>query len=794
MCEDRKGLSTVANVASSRRLRALLKWPAALRLSIATVLAIGMLPGGAGSAWAQPAPYIAPVIPAVPVVPTAFDITGFLQEATLDVTNAICKPSDPRLAGGTVTLNGQKVIIPCNTILQMPAYTMAYADLFKPGSGQTAQDITPNNQTGLALTDLIGSVSNATVPATQPGLLTMPIPDATGSTRTRYSGSLPSYEIHIVGNVVSGQYIAGLVFISQQSLNSGQGVISCIDYNAGEMQVGGVPVDPSVAPFGCPSPTPPGATRVRLNDAIGRFGKSHAPVGGCAGKSDCVEEVGFDPRFTPDTDNPTVHSASAYPMCIPRVNPFIAGAVDPECPQSNRPIAPNCKSYAPVLGLPAFPVPNTGYCMTYVMDPPNAPVPAGVTGSCPGSDPLCPTDPTKQVPFEIGDNITFLGTLKADSSGTYVSAHTVNANLGIYTQPNTPPAYTTVEVILAGTDGRPVAGLNQETTGRVKFVGFTTDVTALVDLYALDQDPVTGVVSERLLGTQNALFTPLLGRFRTPVNNNGAFLPPTRNYRAVSRNMCAATTGPGSPCNLEGGPRQRPVANGLIAGQYLLPNFQFIFAENLTFGQPLVPNNLQDLPFLFCGSGPLDGPGTRSPVVGQLDPAPWAPPMDDPIFYKTLCPSAKSVGASRVFPPVVGLRDVLSIFTATWDNRTGKGKVNLTVTSSRSPAPAGMFMVATLTNANLRADVPGSTTNPITTELVLASNSPAAPTACPSAAPCWQLLAPGYIVDPSGQNGNGIPTLVPPTLISVRSSLGGLAATETITVLPCFPKKRVSCL
>ena len=396
------------------------------------------------------------MIPVVPLVPSAFDITGFLQEATLDVTNAICKPSDPRLAGGTVTLNGQKVIIPCNTILQMPAFTMAFADLFKPGTGLTAPDITPNNQTGLALTDLIGSVADATVPAAQPGLLTMPLPSGTsGAARTRYSGSLPSYEIHVVGNVVSGQYIAGLVFVSQQSLNASQGVISCIDYNTGEMQVGGVPVDPSVAPFSCPNPIPPGVVRVRLNDAVGRFGKSHAPVGGCAGKPDCVEEVGFDPRFTPDTDNPTVHSASGYPMCIPRVNPFIAGAVDPECPQSNRPLAPRCKSYDPVLGISPFPVPVTGYCMTYVMDPPNAPVPAAVTGSCPGSDPLCPTDPTKQVPFEIGDNITFSGTLKADSSGTYVSAHTVNANLGIYTQPNMPPAYVFVEEVIAGTDGRP---------------------------------------------------------------------------------------------------------------------------------------------------------------------------------------------------------------------------------------------------------------------------------------------------------------------------------------------------
>lgn len=780
-----------------------------VRRAAAALFAIQVLTMGTGSALAQPAPFIAPVIAAVPIVPPQFDITGFIQEATLDTSNTICKPIHPRLAGGTVTLNGQKVTIPCNTILQMPAFTMTWADLFNPGSNLAPLDITPVGQTGMALTDLIGGEIEDTVSHKKAGLLSMPIPDWSNSgKKTRYSGALPSYEIHISGNVVSGQYIAGLVFVSQQALNAGQGVISCIDYSTGEMQVGGVPTDPTALDGAnavittCPSPAPRGVTRVRLNDTIGRYGKMHAPVGGCAAAaaaagvsvSNCVEQPGFDPRFTPDTDNPTVHASSGYPMCIPRVNPFVAGAVDPECPQSNRPLAPNCKSYAPASSIPAFPQQTTGYCMTYLMDPPAAAVPAGVVGACPGSDPLCPTDPTKQVPFEIGDNITFLGTLKADTNGTYLSAHTVNANLGIYTQPNMPPVYTSVEVVLAGTDGRPVAGLNQEVTGRVKFVGFTTDVTSLVDLYALDQHPITGAITERLIGTQNAVSSPLLGRFRTPVNNNGAFLPPTRNYRAISRTMCAATTGPGTLCHLNGGAPQTPVANGLIAGQYLLPNFEFIFAENLTFGQPLVPNNFQDLAFLFCGSGPLDGPGSNSPVVGQLDPAPWAAPMDDPIFHSTLCPTANAVSAARVFPPVIGAGDVLTINAATWDNRVGKGKVNFIVTSSTSPAPAGMFMVATLSNAALAPTVPGSTANPISSEMVQVSNSPSTPAVCPTAAACWQLLAPGYIIDPAGQNGNGIPTLVPPTTISVRSSLGGTNTTSTIKLLPCRPARRTTCL
>ncbi|WP_299794886.1 hypothetical protein [Ramlibacter sp.] len=738
--------------------------------------------GAAQHARAQADPFIAPAIPAVPLVPAQFDITGFIQEATLDTGGAICKATDPRLAGGTVTVNSHRIVIPCNTILQMPAFTLTWADLFRTaGNPLVPTDIVPPGQTGLALNDRIGAVPGATVPATQPGLLTAPTPG------TPYSGSLPSYEIHVVGNVVNQQYIAGLVFISQHALNAGQGRISCIDYSTGEMQVGGMPVDPTVAPFGCPSPTPAGVTRVRINDTLGRYGLAHAGPGGCSGRTNCVEEVGFDPRFTPDTDNPTIHAATGYPMCVPRVNPFSAGAVDPECPQSNRPLAHNCRDFSE-FGYGPFANPAVGYCTSYLMDPPDATAPAGVT--CPGPDPTCPRDPMKQVPLEIGDNIIFNGTLKSDANGVYLSAHTIAANVGIYTYPTTWPSYTFVEEVLAGTDARPVAGVSQEATGRVKFVGFATDAFSYVDLFALDQDPVTGAVTERLLGTQSPIATPLIGRFRTPANNNGAFLPPTRNYRAVSRSMCNLTSGGGSPCTPENRTTVR-AGNGLQAGQYLLPNFQFIFAENLQLGEALVSNNLQDLPFLFCGSGPVDGPGTGSPVAGQLDPTPWAPPMDDPIFRSSLCPTARAV-STRVFPPVVGTPDVLTVTTSTWDNRQNKGKINLIVTSSADPAPAGMFVQATLVNTNLSPGVPGSTSNPIVASMVLGGATPIAPAVCPTSSPCWQLLAPGFIVDPTG-NGSGQPSLVPPNEIFIRSSLGGTTSTAAILALPCAPTKRVTC-
>ncbi len=60
-------------------------------------------------------------------MPPQFDLTGYIENATVDPTFAQCPNlpvKDPRLAGGTVTINGQIIIVPCNTILQMPAFAI----------------------------------------------------------------------------------------------------------------------------------------------------------------------------------------------------------------------------------------------------------------------------------------------------------------------------------------------------------------------------------------------------------------------------------------------------------------------------------------------------------------------------------------------------------------------------------------------------------------------------------------------------------------------------------------------
>ena len=221
-------------------------------------------------------------------------------------------------------------------------------------------------------------------------------------------------------------------------------------------------------------------------------------------------------------------------------------------------------------------------------------------------------------------------------------AYTIANRVGIYTTPGIMPAYVTIEMELQGTAAFPVGNIAQEATSRIRVIGFSTDPSNLIDIYALDVDPQSGEISERLLGAANPSGPPVVGRFRF-LPAIGAFYPPTREFRVVSRTLCGD---PSQPCKFDN--RADLTANGIYAGQYHAPNFEFIFAENLTMGDAVVPANLQDLAFLYCGSGPLGTPtaGNHGPVVGQLDPAPWAYPMFDPFFASWLCPSVKSVNTA----------------------------------------------------------------------------------------------------------------------------------------------------
>jgi len=574
-----------------------------LQTSFRAVLLGALL--GASGAQAQAAGSIAS--------PTAqFDMTGFIQAATTD--NSRCPAiTDPLLWGGTVKLNGITMVVPCNTVIQMPANTVSWAMLFPQAGVAPEEGVLPVGSNTAGLNGLPGGPATGTT-----GLALADVnPLVPGS------GPYPSFEIRAVGNIVplpnpvtgvlEKQYVIGLVApVSQQGANSGFGIINCIDYANGFIYAGGDPAQPCVLASGAPN-----GTRLQINDPVGRWGLMHSP----------------EPLFSADFNNSTVTTGTGYPVCVPRVAPNgTPDGGDPQCPAGNR----------PVNGDPRFPVDPFlaagAPLKTFTMPPPPLPLFSTLGVTCPavpvpGAPPCTPTpsvtaappvfpDARFQVPLMVGDTITWAGTLaKGDvtkGAPDYISVHTLNASLAIYTAPGTKPVYVSVETILLGTGGTPTNNIAQENTTRIFIVGFTTDPQSLVDINAVDVDPCTGDETLRLLGTVDPLTQVVKGRFRFHVLG-GQFMPPTRE-------MIIQSEGGQTDATLPFDPTQPGVpvgaANGFGSGQYRLPNFDFIFGENLDLGAATIANNFQDFPFLAQGSGPLLGSGS---VVGQLTPWPGSP-------------------------------------------------------------------------------------------------------------------------------------------------------------------------
>jgi hypothetical protein len=549
---------------------------------------------------------------------TQFDITGHIQVATLG------GPGSGNGAGahqgGFIKVNGHVITVPSETIVILPANALTWAEIFSLAPAPYGP-----SQTGLALADT-------------------PAP-------------LTAYQARVVGNRVNGVYIAGLITIWQDALNTGQGFINFINYTTGEIRVGGtVNFDGAGNPVNVLDPNDPGA-RVQLNDPLnaavgtGRFGRA----------------VSADIRFTVDQDNPTVRSVTGFPMCIPRADPAVAP--DALCPQTQRPAAA---------------APATGFASIIQM---NNPALVGV-----------PPDASIQAPFEVGDYVTFAGTLVHDGANptagpwpgdaaTYISAHTITNNVSIYTWPGTNPAYVAVDVSLIGVGGLIVVGAG-EAAVRTRFEGFSTDPSRVVHLYGIDLAPGTGATSDRTWGTIGIDPGPIVGaakgrwRFRppciltapNPVNfkdcqgpPSGSFLPPTREVRAVVEGSWV----PGQVTTF---------ANGIIAGQYHAPIADYLFPENVP-GAPIVENTFNSMPFLAQG-GYSSSQGT---VVGQLNPWP-----SDVVPAQFCAPAVASAGGPYA---VVSGGTVALAGSAT-------GTAPITFAWS---APTGSFSDPTLPNPNYTA-------------------------------------------------------------------------------------------
>lgn len=349
-----------------------------------------------------------------------------------------------------------------------------------------------------------------------------------------------------------------------------------------------------------PAPTAscaPPDTRVRINDVGKVYGANNGSP---------------DERFGVDPENPTIHAQTGYPMCLPGVAP---PAIDPNCPLGNRPLA---------AGKPLA---------TFVMSGPDIPSSALPPGqapilSCKDAPPAC--DPDKQAPFIPGDYITFAGTLARDGNAAhpfYVSAHTVLANVGIYTRGGTGnTAYITQEKTLLGTQGPLVAGActaTIECTARLRILGFVTDPTRArqVSIYAVDVDS-TGIRRTRKLAAAQKTQAPF-GRFRFEIAKAPTLVP---NGLGATREIMVRIDDPGPL------PDGTPVpdatnspglvkAHGLIPGQYVAPVQEYLFPETLVMGALPPQANFQCLAFLTAGWATPSITG----MIGQLAPWPGSP-------------------------------------------------------------------------------------------------------------------------------------------------------------------------
>jgi hypothetical protein len=548
---------------------------------------------------------------------------------------------------------------------------------------------------------------------------------ATGMAQDDVPAPLTTYEAHVIGNRVLGGpggadvYIAGLIYISQHALNSGMGYINCINYANGEMRVGGVMGN-------CAS-----GARVQINDPVitaagdvalgtGRYSRGQTP----------------DARFQVDQDNPTIASSTGFPMCMPRViaDPHVAGNPDdPRCPQTQRPLVGNPAIACVSPTTPGIP------CTYFTMLPPGGGAP----------------DPTIQAPFEVGDIVTFAGTLVQDCAmtgcpgggptagpwpaagraATYISAHTISNNTAIYTATGTNPAYVATEVTLIGTGGLTVVGAGEATT-RTRFEGMTTDADPtgaaqrVIHLYGIDFNPVTGTTMDRDFGTIGVDPGPENGlgavrgrwRFRPPclpfgstpakpakdcvMNAADTFLPPPREVRAVIQGAFTAPITAGSPRS----------ANGIVYGQYHAPILEYIFPENIP-GTPFPENNFNTITFLAQG-GYSSSAGT---LVGQLNP--WPSNVIPAITCATATAAAggpyavNSGGTIPINGGAIGTQPIVFAWTATGGTFSNAG---LPVTNWTAPQVA----VSTTFNLTLTATNCGGSSSSTTTVTVAAASSP----------------------------------------------------------------------
>lgn len=230
-------------------------------------------------------------------------------------------------------------------------------------------------------------------------------------------------------------------------------------------------------------------------------------------------------------------------------------------------------------------------------------------------------------------------------------------------------------------------------------VGFTSDPTRIVDIYARDVNPCTGQETLRWLAAEDPAVDAIRGRFVHRVLG-GLFGAPTRNYTIRSRTQ---TLDPITGLRVD-----FIAANGILTGEFSLPLFEYIFPENHRLGDPIIPNNYQDMPFLAYGSGPVDAFGSGTAILGQLNPWPGSPaptPVTcpagggtspivkiDPIVLSVATGGTVTLPGAVTFDPA----DNAASRTINWAPTTGLSSPTSPTTTFLAPATPGV-VVFTLT-------------------------------------------------------------------------------------------------
>ena len=537
---------------SFRRVQALLLLVVATLGVSASAQSLNPIP------WPTPAaiPAPTPIIPDRGGEPTGFDFTGFIQYASLDATPGLCNkddnpaptsanpplPAQCKITGGWIELNNTMIRVPQNVVVIFPNTLITWEEVFEQNPNTHQTD--PVYQTGLAMADTV-----------------------------RFPGT---YQGHVQGNIVNGQYVAGLVFIFQDPANFTQGFIEKIDYANGVLWVNGQRIQINDPPLTFTVPNPDGTPQLdgSGNPVVltkGRYSAGQSP----------------DPRFAVDQNNPTVAAQTGYPMCIPRWSPYLDGGDGSEGPAVAL-LLPDAQqdSQCPEKNRPRDAINGTTLVDIFTM---NAP------GDGPTADNPIPQDPYVEVPFEVGDFINIIGTMEVDAQGPYITATDImDTNVGAYTWPATDPAYIRIEVVIQGTGGVPNNLFPQEAGVRTRVEGFTTDWQRPVDVSAIDADCNGNLTFREPAWAANFPVEPgppgigVKGRWRVRFPQGGDFLPAVMNVGAR-----VSGSAPGKN------------KNGLTFSEYQLPSGEFIFPENLVPGSRPPRSNFADIQWLDNGMGPL---------------------------------------------------------------------------------------------------------------------------------------------------------------------------------------------